>query len=33
MAYVSVKGGERAITNAHQWLAEERRGDNLNNQF
>lgn len=27
MAYVSVKGGERAITNAHQWLAEERRGD------
>jgi alpha-D-ribose 1-methylphosphonate 5-triphosphate synthase subunit PhnI len=27
MAYVSVKGGEKAITNAHQWLAEERRGD------
>ena len=27
MAYVSVKGGEKAITNAHEWLAEERRGD------
>jgi alpha-D-ribose 1-methylphosphonate 5-triphosphate synthase subunit PhnI len=27
MAYVAVKGGERAITNAHAWLAEERRGD------
>lgn len=27
MAYVSVKGGEKAITHAHQWLAEERRGD------
>jgi alpha-D-ribose 1-methylphosphonate 5-triphosphate synthase subunit PhnI len=27
MAYVSVKGGEKAITNAHQWLAEARRGD------
>jgi alpha-D-ribose 1-methylphosphonate 5-triphosphate synthase subunit PhnI len=27
MAYVAVKGGERAITNAHKWLAEERRGD------
>ncbi len=27
MAYVSVKGGEKAITNAHKWLAEERRGD------
>ncbi|NEX48768.1 carbon-phosphorus lyase complex subunit PhnI [Pseudotabrizicola algicola] len=25
--YVAVKGGERAIENAHQWLAEERRGD------
>ncbi|MCR9145681.1 MAG: carbon-phosphorus lyase complex subunit PhnI [Rhodobacteraceae bacterium] len=25
--YVSVKGGERAIRNAHGWLAEERRGD------
>lgn len=25
--YVSVKGGERAIDNAHAWLAEERRGD------
>ncbi len=25
--YVSVKGGERAIENAHAWLAEERRGD------
>lgn len=24
--YVSVKGGERAIENAHAWLAEERRG-------
>jgi alpha-D-ribose 1-methylphosphonate 5-triphosphate synthase subunit PhnI len=27
MAYVAVKGGEKAITNAHKWLAEERRGD------
>jgi len=27
MAYVTVKGGERAIGNAHGWLAEERRGD------
>jgi alpha-D-ribose 1-methylphosphonate 5-triphosphate synthase subunit PhnI len=27
MAYVAVKGGERAIDAAHQWLAEERRGD------
>jgi alpha-D-ribose 1-methylphosphonate 5-triphosphate synthase subunit PhnI len=25
--YVAVKGGERAIENAHDWLAEERRGD------
>jgi len=25
--YVAVKGGERAIRNAHRWLAEERRGD------
>ncbi len=25
--YVAVKGGERAIDNAHSWLAEERRGD------
>ena len=25
--YVSAKGGERAIENAHAWLAEERRGD------
>ncbi len=25
--YVAVKGGERAIDNAHLWLAEERRGD------
>jgi alpha-D-ribose 1-methylphosphonate 5-triphosphate synthase subunit PhnI len=25
--YVAVKGGERAIDNAHQWLAKERRGD------
>src|SRR6056297_3097253 len=25
--YVSVKGGERAIENAHAWLTEERRGD------
>lgn len=25
--YVAVKGGERAIENAHQWLAEARRGD------
>ena len=27
MAYVSVKGGERAIDNAHRWLDEKRRGD------
>jgi alpha-D-ribose 1-methylphosphonate 5-triphosphate synthase subunit PhnI len=27
MAYVAVKGGERAIDAAHAWLAEERRGD------
>ena len=25
--YVAVKGGERAIDAAHQWLADERRGD------
>jgi alpha-D-ribose 1-methylphosphonate 5-triphosphate synthase subunit PhnI len=25
--YVAVKGGEKAIDNAHNWLAEERRGD------
>ncbi|MGR3442205.1 MAG: carbon-phosphorus lyase complex subunit PhnI [Thalassococcus profundi] len=25
--YVAVKGGERAINNAHAWLTEERRGD------
>jgi alpha-D-ribose 1-methylphosphonate 5-triphosphate synthase subunit PhnI len=25
--YVATKGGERAIENAHVWLAEERRGD------
>ncbi len=25
--YVAVKGGQRAIENAHRWLAEERRGD------
>jgi alpha-D-ribose 1-methylphosphonate 5-triphosphate synthase subunit PhnI len=25
--YVAVKGGERAIAQAHDWLAEERRGD------
>jgi alpha-D-ribose 1-methylphosphonate 5-triphosphate synthase subunit PhnI len=25
--YVAVKGGERAIANAHRWLAAERRGD------
>ncbi|MTH79106.1 carbon-phosphorus lyase complex subunit PhnI [Paracoccus aestuariivivens] len=25
--YVAVKGGERAIENAHAWLAKERRGD------
>ncbi|MDO8884636.1 MAG: carbon-phosphorus lyase complex subunit PhnI [Pseudotabrizicola sp.] len=25
--YVAVKGGERAIDNAHAWLAAERRGD------
>jgi alpha-D-ribose 1-methylphosphonate 5-triphosphate synthase subunit PhnI len=27
MAYVAVKGGERAIDNAHAWLASDRRGD------
>ncbi|HEX3346601.1 MAG TPA: carbon-phosphorus lyase complex subunit PhnI [Acetobacteraceae bacterium] len=27
MAYVAVKGGERAIDHAHAWLAERRRGD------
>jgi alpha-D-ribose 1-methylphosphonate 5-triphosphate synthase subunit PhnI len=27
MAYVAVKGGERAIDNSHAWLAEDRRGD------
>src|SRR6202171_889627 len=27
MAYVAVKGGERAIDNAHAWLSEERRGN------
>src|SRR6202035_4209085 len=27
MAYVTVKGGEQAIDNAHAWLAEGRRGD------
>jgi len=27
MAYVAVKGGERAIDSAHTWLAESRRGD------
>ena len=27
MAYVAVKGGDRAIDNAHAWLAEDRRGD------
>ncbi|HEY0181990.1 MAG TPA: carbon-phosphorus lyase complex subunit PhnI [Rhodopila sp.] len=26
MAYVAVKGGEKAIDSAHAWLAEERRG-------
>ncbi len=26
MAYVAVKGGERAIDNAHAWLAADRRG-------
>ncbi len=26
MAYVAVKGGERAIDNAHAWMAEDRRG-------
>ena len=25
--YVSVKGGEKAIAQAHQWMAELRRGD------
>ena len=25
--YVAVKGGERAIANAHRWRAARRRGD------
>ena len=25
--YVAVKGGEKAIDNAHRWLADERRGE------
>ena len=25
--YVATKGGEKAIENAHRWLAEQRRGD------
>ncbi len=25
--YVAVKGGEKAIDAAHEWLAETRRGD------
>ncbi|GEN24954.1 hypothetical protein HCU01_29030 [Halomonas cupida] len=25
--YVAVKGGEKAIANAHQWMADRRRGD------
>ncbi|HVK41996.1 MAG TPA: carbon-phosphorus lyase complex subunit PhnI [Phenylobacterium sp.] len=33
MAYVSVKGGEKAITNAHRWLAEDRRGDAAVNEL
>ena len=31
--YVAVKGGERAIDNAHAWLAEERRGDTSVNEL
>lgn len=31
--YVAVKGGERAIENAHAWLAEERRGDTRYNEL
>ena len=27
MAYVAVKGGERAIDSAHAWMAEKRRGN------
>ena len=27
MAYVAVKGGERAIDSAHAWVAEARRGN------
>ena len=33
MAYVAVKGGERAITNAHNLLAEDRRGDRLEQEL
>ena len=25
--YVAVKGGEKAIANAHRWMADRRRGD------
>ena len=25
--YVAVKGGEKAIDNAHSWMSEIRRGD------
>ena len=25
--YVAVKGGEKAIENAHRWLSEKRRGN------
>ncbi|MGB1154368.1 MAG: carbon-phosphorus lyase complex subunit PhnI, partial [Paracoccaceae bacterium] len=25
--YVAVKGGEKAINAAHEWLADQRRGD------
>ncbi len=31
--YVAVKGGERAIDNAHAWLAQERRGDSAVNEL
>ena len=29
MAYVAVKGGEQAIANAHDYLAEVRRGGHI----
>ncbi len=33
MAYVATKGGEQAIAAAHDWLAEQRRGDTAINEL